>query len=66
MKSRENHNPVGRPLAGNIPNKPSCPKCRSNVIYIKINTREIVCRRCGSVSPIISSKKVNNGKENKA
>ena len=63
MKTQK-HNPVGRPVVP-INGKPSCPKCGSNVIYIKTLTQEIVCRRCGSISPIKKSKRVNNGKENK-
>lgn len=29
-----------------------CPKCNSSVVYVRITTRELVCRRCGTISPL--------------
>jgi transcription initiation factor TFIIIB Brf1 subunit/transcription initiation factor TFIIB len=30
-------------------NRPACPKCGSIYSYVRITTREFVCRRCGCV-----------------
>lgn len=32
--------------------KPRCPKCNSSQVYIRISTKEIVCRSCGKVSEL--------------
>jgi len=32
--------------------KPKCPKCGSNYVYIRVKTGEIVCRRCGAISKV--------------
>ena len=28
-----------------------CPKCKSAMTYIRINTGELVCRSCGHITP---------------
>jgi ribosomal protein S27E len=30
-----------------------CPKCGSREIYTRISTKEIVCRSCGTVTPLV-------------
>ncbi len=32
--------------------RPKCPKCSSQNGYIRIKTDELVCRECGTVSPL--------------
>lgn len=31
--------------------RPACPKCESANIYVRVKTGEIVCLRCGAISP---------------
>ena len=31
-------------------NKPRCKKCNSTMTYIRLKTKQIVCRDCGNIS----------------
>ncbi len=33
-------------------NKKRCPKCSGSFVYVRLKTKEIVCRSCGAVSKI--------------
>ncbi len=40
-----------------------CPKCKTENGYVRIETKDWVCRKCGKISPIKITEKIPHPKE---